>query len=127
MNDLNQWEKQLRSWIPRPPSAGIKARLFSAPPPAQKAEPASVYLLAPAVACMCLVLAVLGWTHGPATSHANRPIFASILSNQNCMAFLGGRSSQIDLNALCRVTFTWTNKSVSNSIIGFTPFTKPND
>jgi len=76
---------------------------------------------------MCLVLAVLGWTHGPVSSRTNRPIFASILSNQNCMAFLGGRSSQIDLNALCRVTFTWTNKSVSNSIIGFTPFTKPND
>ena len=126
MNDLNQWEKQLRSWIPRPPSAGIKARLFSPPSP-KKAEPASVCWLAPAVACLCLVLAVLGWTRSPAASRANQPMFASILSNQNCMAFLGGRSSQIDLNLLHRVTFTWTNKNVSNSIIGFTPFTKPND
>ena len=126
MSDLNQWEKQLRSWIPRPPSAGIKARLFSPPAP-PKAEPAPVLWLAPAVACLCLVLAVLGWTHDPAASRANQPIFASILSNQNCMAFLGGRSSQIDLNLLHRVTFTWTNKNVSNSIIGFTPFTKPND
>ena len=126
MNELNQWEKQLRSWIPRPPSAGIEARLFSPPAP-KRAEPASLYWLAPAVACLCLMLAVLGWTHGHTASRVNRPMFASILSNQNCMAFLGGRSSQIDLNALCRVTFTWTNKSVSNSIIGFTPFAKPND
>ncbi len=76
---------------------------------------------------MFLVLAVLGWAHSPAASRVNQPMFASILSNQNCMAFLNGRSSQIDLNLLHRVTFTWTNKSVSNSIIGFTPFTKPND
>ena len=126
MNDLNQWEKQLRSWIPRRPSAGIKARLFSPPAP-KKAELAPVCWLAPAVACLCLALAAVGWTHSPAASRANQPMIASILSNQNCMAFLGGRSSQVDLNVLRRVTFTWTNKSVSNSIIGFTPFAKPND
>ena len=126
MNDLNQWEKQLRSWIPRRPSAGIEARLFSPPPPG-KPEPVSVYWLAPAVACLCLLLGVMAWAHGPATVRVSQPMIASILSNQNCMAFLGGRPSQVDLNALRRVTFTWTNKSVSNSIIGFTPFTKPND
>ena len=73
------------------------------------------------------MLAVVGWTHSSAVSGVSQPMFASVLSNQNCMAFLGGRSSQVDLNVLRRVTFTWTNKSVSNSIIGFTPFAKPND
>lgn len=126
MNELNQWEKQLGSWIPRPPSAGIKARLFS-PAPVRLAEPRSVFWLAPAVACALLVLALLAGTQNPSVARANQPIFASILSNQNCMAFLGGRPSQVDLNVLRRVTFAWTNKSVSNSIIGFTPLAKPND
>src|SRR5260221_449987 len=81
MNNLNQWEKQLRSWIPRPPSAGIKARLF--PPP-------SVFWLAPPVGCMILVLAPLGRARPP--------------PRQNAAAGAGGRTgaSPVTQNRLVR-------------------------
>jgi hypothetical protein len=60
MNNLNQLEKELQYWIPRAPSARLKARLFPAVPPARPAAGLAAALravpwtrFAPA---MCVVL-----------------------------------------------------------------------
>ena len=39
MSELNELEIQLRSWVPRRPSARLKRRLFGRPRPQQEPEP----------------------------------------------------------------------------------------
>lgn len=127
MNELNQWEKQLRSWVPRRPSARIKAQLFSAAE-RRTAEPArGIYWFAPAAACLLLVTLILKSENNPLASSDGEPMIALILSNQSYAVYPSDRSSQVEQNALHRATFTWTNRNVSNSSSGFTPFRMTND
>src|SRR5260370_26426078 len=72
MNDLNHLENQLRSWIPRPPSARRKPRIFGWPEPAPaasgsgRADEAAAALrlvmswLTPALALLMLSLILFG-------------------------------------------------------------------
>src|SRR5580704_6087761 len=60
MNDLNQLEKQLESWIPRRPSPEIQRQLFAASPvKAQRQAPlALLWLTVGAAACIFMLA---GW------------------------------------------------------------------
>jgi hypothetical protein len=83
--------------------------------------------LAPATVCMLLALAVFKQENNiSAASPSHDPVVAMMLSNQSSVAYLTGRSSQIEHNIL-PPTFEWTNRSDSTSTIVFTLFTKPND
>ena len=123
---MNWLENQLNSWEPRHPSAKIKRRIFPTPSPRREV---AMFLnwLTPATVCMLLALAVFKQENNmPATSPRHDPAVAMMLSNQSFVAYLTGRSSQIEHNIL-PATFEWTNRSDSTSTIRFTPFTKPND
>ncbi len=116
MKELKMTEAQLRSWRPRPPTAGLK--IFSA----AGVTPAATWLwrgLAPTMACLLLTLMAFnrgGDGLGP------RPMMAMVLSNQSDAAYaLGG--AQTTQNHLAAVTFDSTNRSSFGSIMGFTPTT----
>jgi len=112
-------EKTLRSWQPRPPSAALKRRLLR---PAQDQEmvPDIRWLwrcLAPTMACALLALVALNHDGVKETVP-----MALILHNQDNAAFASGGASS-GQNHLAAVTFDWTNQSVFQSSIRFTPTT----
>ena len=113
MNEMNPLETQLRSWIPRRPSAKLTRRLFRRPAPVTR--PAGiVFWLGPVTACLLFACVIVG-QHGPANfSSAGRDdaIIAMVLSNQSYAAYLPG-SFQPAANRLD--TFEWTNRGYSNS------------
>ena len=90
MNDLNPWEKQLRSWIPRRPSARLKKVLSQA----QSAADVSLELrhawhwFAPA-ACVCVLMLFSLFGHAPKAG------YLGITGDSNMIASLalGGRNS----------------------------------
>jgi hypothetical protein len=83
------------------------------------------YWLAPSAIAMLFMLSLLKAQINPAAVQGGEPMVAMIVSNRSGAAYLS-RSSQVEHNEL-RNTFAWTNRSVSNSSIGFTPFGKLND
>jgi hypothetical protein len=126
MKEMNLPETQLRSWQPRRPSAGLKRRIFFARP-GTPTTAAFLGWLAPVTACALLTLLVFNSGNGlPAGSSSHGTMVAMILSNQNYAAYVSDDSQNVQ-NRLSRVTLDWTNRGVSTSSIGFTPFTKPND
>ena len=76
---------------------------------------------------MLLVMLILRLENNPLASSDGEPMIALILSNQSYAVYPSDRSSQVEQNALHRATFTWTNRNVSNSSIGFTRFGLTND
>jgi hypothetical protein len=82
--------------------------------------------LAPATACLLLALAAFRQENGiPAKPPRHNPAIAMMLSNQNTVAFLAGRPSQIEHNIL-PPTFEFTNRNGSALNSGFTSFSEPN-
>jgi hypothetical protein len=126
MSELNELETQLRALVPRPPSAGLKKRIFAASPtaprPAAAATPSPRHpawaWLAPAMAAV-LVVAVLYNQHSGSVSVSSdsSPMVAMALSNQSVAAWLPGSFSR-DRNDLPQETLEWTNGSRSTSSIG---------
>lgn len=123
MNDWNQLENQLHSWIPRRPSGSLKARLFAAPLtgtaiPAQALIPMPLTLrwLAPALAV--LVLALVLWNPAPQalTQFISSPPISMVatvsLSDAHLAAYCDA-STHSGYNALSGATFEWTNGSLS--------------
>ena len=126
MNEMNLPETQLRSWQPRRPSAGLKRRIFSAPPAAPTAA-AFLGWLAPVTACVLLTVLVFNSGNGLSVGSAGRQTtIAMVLSNQSYAAYASDGSQNVQ-NHLASVTFDWTNRNASSSSIGFTPFIKPNN
>jgi len=83
--------------------------------------------LAPATVCMLLALTAFRQENGlPSQPPRHDPAVAMMMSNQNAVAWLAGRSSQIEHNVL-PPTFESTNRTGSALNGGFTPFTKPNE
>lgn len=119
MNETNELEMQLRSWVPRRPSAKLKHRIFGASVAADAAETPAFRLswLAPATATLCLMCLLFNQRNNPAmaTGGSSGPIIAMILSNQSA-AYLPG-SFQSDQNRLPADTFEWTNAGSSTSSI----------
>jgi len=119
MNDLNDLELQLRSWVPRRPSARLKRRLFRRPAPDHEPERSfRLSWLPPAIAALMLLF-VLFNQHGSQalSSPGSNSMIALALSNQNAAAYLSGSFSR-EHNGLPTGTFEWTNGSGSTSGIG---------
>ena len=118
MKEMN--ERQLRSWRPRRPSAGLKRRILRF---AEEADvPTARWLwscVAPTMACTLLTL--MAFNHEGGAQGRKQPM-ALILSNQDSAAYATG-GAQTPENHLAAVTFDWTNRSVFKSSIRFTPAT----
>jgi hypothetical protein len=116
MKDLNELELQLRSWVPRRPSAKLKRRLFRQPAPDDAPEPSfRLSWLPPATAALLLLCVLFNQHSSQALSSAgSNSIVAVALSNQSVAPWLSGSEH----NALPTRTFEWTNDSGSTSGIG---------
>lgn len=130
MNDL---ELLLNSWAPRRPSPKLRRRIFDAPPAAavhaarmpQALTPRFIWL-APAAACLLLVVAIVSQRNGPGfTRQASAMPMIGMISNQSYAAFIPSRF-QTEQNSL-RNTFEWTNLSRSATTQGFLSPMKEND
>ena len=100
---------QLRSWVPRHPSAKLKKRLFAPPAVAREPQPTFRFAwLVPAAAAF-LLMGVLFNQHNTSaisgSGHSNEMV-AMILSNQ--IAYLPA-SFQQGQNSVAAKTFEWTN------------------
>ena len=116
MNDL---ERQLRSWVPRRPSARLEQRLFPRPEP-QPAPRAHRTLgwLAPAGASLLFLALVISQHNTSAIgSGGSSPIVALILSNQSAAAYLSGTVS--DTQNRLPAGYEWSLRpgSISNADI----------
>ena len=107
MNETKRLETQLRSWMPRRPSAGLERRIFGAAGPAPDAR-ALMRVLIPAAACLILTMAMLNQPERNDVSAAvgQGAIMAMSQSNQSYAAYLPG-SFACEANRLD--TFGWTN------------------
>jgi hypothetical protein len=125
MNDLNQLEKQLESWTPRAPSAGLKRRLFAAPDPVEghaagSAPLAPVWLKFAPVSCMILLITLFciprheSRTYLAVSGGSN--LLASLSSNlaANCATDLRDQRQNVWREA----TFDWTKDGRSLSTTG---------
>jgi hypothetical protein len=123
MKETNLPETPLNSWQPRPPSARLKRKIFSAQPHASSSAAWFWRGLAPATACLLLTFLALNRGNDFSTDAMNRKLETTmIMSNQSCAAYASG--AQEEQNHLAAVTFDWTNHGGFQSIIRFTPPTK---
>jgi hypothetical protein len=116
---MNELEMQLRSWVPRRPSAKLRQRLFAQPSSAAAPEEPVFRLswLAPAAATLLLMCVLFNQRNGPTISvtGSSEPVFAMILSNRSA-AYIPG-SFPADQNRVPADTFEWTNGGSSTSSI----------
>ena len=122
MNDMNELERQLRSWAPRRPSAKLERRLFasqSATGVASYQPPVTHHLgfrlrwVAPATAAFVLLCVLYNQRAGDSLGGApgSGHIMAMVLSNQSAIAYLpAGFQNSPPADA-----FEWTNGSGSTS------------
>jgi hypothetical protein len=119
MNEMNQFETQLRSWVPRRPSARLERRIFSRQPnPEEPPRIRRLTWLAPATAALLLITVISSQRSSPALSNGSSsgPLVAMILSNQSAAAYLPG-SFQREQNIVTANTFEWTNGRSSTSSV----------
>jgi hypothetical protein len=121
MNEMNLPETQLSSWRPRRPSAGLKRRIFTHTNKSSSTLAARWLwgTLTPTTACLLLTVIILNSSNS--VIH-QKPVMTMVLSNQGNV-FCDGDGGQTAQNHLASVTFDWTNHSVFNSSIRFTPTT----
>src|SRR6478736_5169974 len=110
MSELNELEMQLRSWVPRRPSAKLRRKLFSRAASANDPEPSfRLSWLPPATAGLLLLCVLFNQHSSQAISSAGaNSMVAVALSNQSVAAFLPG-SFPREHNGLPNGTFQWTN------------------
>ena len=127
MNELNELEMQLRSWVPRRPSAKLKRRLFRPEPAAEDRAPSFRFSWLPPVTAALLLLCVLFNQHGSQalSSPGSNSIFAVALSNQSVAPWLPGSFSR-EHNGLPTGSFEWTNENLTSSAIGSHSVSKAN-
>ena len=118
MKELNPWETPFRSWTPRRPSAGLKARVFGRAVAAERPRHFSLGWLAPATVCLLLLFVTFSQRSGElarlASASDQLPIMAVTLSNVSLAAYLPGSFAN-DQNAVRPDTFEWTNHGHSPS------------
>ena len=120
MNELNDLEMRLRSWVLRRPSGRLKRRLFRGQPPAaaEHEPPFRLSWLPPATAAALLLCVLFNQHSSQALSSAgSNSIVAVALSNQSIAPWLPG-SFPREYNGLPTGNFEWTNGSSSSSGIG---------
>ncbi len=124
MNDLNHLENQLRSWIPRPPSARRKLRIFGWLEPARaaagsgRADEATAALrlvmswLTPALALLMLSLIFFGRSPRGWTQFISSPpisMVATVALSQPHLAPYCAAAQHGGYNVWPVTTFEWTN------------------
>ena len=110
---MNELEMQLRSWVPRRPSAKLESRIFGQDQDSAELVPVfRLRWLAPATVTFLLMCILVNQRSGPVLSITGRPgTFATAaLSNQSVAAWLPG-SFTGDQNGLPAESFEWTNAS----------------
>jgi len=121
MSEMNDLETQLRTWVPRRPSLGLRKRLFGVPAAALTTQPSPAFRfgwLAPATAGVLALFLLSNQRDSDVSASRNSaPLVAMILSNQSPAAYLPG-SFERHQNRLPADTFEWTNQSSSTSSIG---------
>ena len=124
MNELNPWETPFRSWTPRRPSAGLKARVFGRALAAERPRHVSLGWLAPATVCLLLFFVTVSQRSGElarlASASSQMPMIAVTLSNVSLAAYLPGSFAN-DRNAVRPDTFEWTNHGHSTSSMASFP------
>ena len=129
MNELNHWERPFRSWTPRRPSAGLKARVFGRAVLPLRPRRFSLGWLAPATMCLLLFFVTVSQRSGElarlAAASNQMPIIAVTLSNVSLAAYLPGSFAN-DQNAVRPNTFEWTNHGHSPSSIPSFPQSRTN-
>ena len=128
MNESDELDEQLRSWVPRRPSASLKRRLFArvpASPALAHAWPAAdgagivrteelpsfrLNWLAPGFAALLLTFVVFAQRSLPAApgSTSGNALIAAALSNQSTAAWLPA-SLACGQNRVPAETLEWTN------------------
>lgn len=134
MIDMNELETQLRSWVPRRPSAKLERNIFArrspsagtvepttaaaAVSPEQKSAGFRLSWLAPATVALLLICMLFNQHNIQALSVASDsgPMVAVALSNQSVAPWLPGSFAR-EQNGLPNETFEWTNGSGSTSRI----------
>src|SRR5262245_10215645 len=128
MNEMNELEKHLHSWVLRRPSPRVERAIFGLGAPALEAPAPSPSLpplpafsfrwLVPATAGLLLLCFMANPHTGSslASSTNSGPMVAMILSNQSAAAYLPG-SFKMAENTVPADTFEWTNGSTSTSSI----------
>jgi len=123
MNETNHLERQLRSWIPRAPSAKLKARLFAGQAVLENENPwqFSWRHFAPVTGILLLVMVTLSSRNADSIYFAGSPseslLGAMALNNQTAASYFTSADS-CDRNVLPRETFESTNASHSPSGAG---------
>ena len=102
---MNQLETQLRSWVPRRPSARLKRRLFQKQPAETPSHP-RLQWLAPATAALIVWCVLMTQRNNPAGSlvSPSKTMVAAALSNQLAAGWLPGSFSH-EQNGLPMETF----------------------
>jgi hypothetical protein len=141
MNQMNELEKRLRSWLPRRPSPKLEQKLFGrrhaqiallAAPAAGGGSAVAHHFdlswLAPATLAVMLMCLMLNQRSLSAFNSGSAPhaMMAVALSNQSAAAWLPG-SFPHDQNTIPAETFEWTNGSRSNSSLDVIEPRKEND
>ena len=133
--NINELETQLRSWVPRRPSAKLERNIFarrsateaaaetvapgSAPVRREATSPSfRLSWLAPATVALLLICMLFNQHNIQALSGASEsgPMIAVALSNQSVAPWLPGSFAR-EQNGLPNETFEWTNGSGSTSSI----------
>jgi hypothetical protein len=120
MSEWKELETQLRSWIPRRPSAGLRSRVFGAGAAAGRHPAIAWNWLAPATGGVMLLFVTLSQQNGAWSRFGvsgEAPMVALTLSNQSLAAYLPGSFSH-EQNSVPADTFEWTNRSRSPSSMG---------
>ncbi|SRR6266545_4901650 len=123
MNESNSWETQLRSWTPRRPSAGLKARLFARRGDVGRERPVAFGWWAPAAVCLLLLFVTFNQRDGQLARMAASnqvPLMAVTWSNMSFAAYLPG-SFVNHQNPVRPDTFEWTNQGHSPSSMASFP------
>jgi hypothetical protein len=111
MNEMNELEMQLHSWVPRRPSEKLERALFEQQSQTVEALPAfRLRWLVPATVTFLLMCVLVNQRTGPVLTVTGRPgTMATVaLSNQSVVAWSAGSFSR-DQNGLPAETFEWTN------------------
>src|SRR5437879_6235156 len=121
MIDMNELETQLRSWVPRRPSAKVERNIFARRSPSAAADVAAggadqqtqsfrLSWLAPATLALLLICMLFNQHYIQALSGASDsgPMIAVALSNQSVAPWLPGSFAR-EQNGLPNETFEWTN------------------
>ena len=129
MNDMNELETQLRSWVPRRPSARFEKRWVGAQRATAMAiaapdileEQAPVFRfrwLVPATAALVLLCVLFNQREGRDVvgSTNSGPFVAMILSNHSVAAYMPNSEAR-EQNRPPADTFEWTNGNGSTSSI----------